>query len=150
MHLGMCGSRGRRCGRGTGRVDRGGGWLAARSTGGGEGSAQGGVSTTQGRTPAPPSPCPNHPSPPVATCEMMGERKRVQRPAVCSNIVQTGFQTQRSARRLSLNIPANQCATSSQSDLSFTAPKNAHNPQNFLRVGRLFRPIAGPKAPTTH
>ena len=148
MHLGTCGSQGRRCGWGIGHVDRGGGWLAAWSTGGGEGSAQGGVSTTRGRTPVrphavPPSPCPDHPSPPVATREMMGERKRVQQPAVCSNIVQTGFQTQRSVRQLSLNIPANQRATSSQSDLSFTAPKNTHNPQNFLRVGRLFQPIAG-------
>ena len=80
--LGTRGSQGRRCGWGPGRVDHGGGWLAARSTGGGEWSAQGGVSATQGRTPvrphaAPPSPCPDHPSRPVATRETVGERKRV-------------------------------------------------------------------------
>ena len=67
------------------------GWLHGQPVGG-EGSAQGGVSTTRGSTPvrphaAPASPRPDHPSPPVATREMMGERKKVPRPADCSNIV---------------------------------------------------------------
>ena len=73
----MCGSQGRRYGWGPGHVDHSGGWLAAWSTGGGEWSVQGGVSTMRGRTPVrphamPPSPCPDHPSPPVA----MRERER--------------------------------------------------------------------------
>ena len=115
LRMGTRGSQGRRCGWGTGHVDRGGGWLAAWSTSGGEWSTQGGVSTTRGCTPvrphaALPSPCPGHPSPPVATREMMGERKRVQPPAVCSNIVQTGFQTQQSLRQLSSNVWTNQRA----------------------------------------
>ena len=45
------------------------------------------------------------------------------------------FWTQlRGTWRLSLNMPANQRVTSSQSDLSFTAPKNAHNPQSLLHI----------------
>ena len=41
----------------------------------------------------------------------------------------------RGACQLSLNMPANQRTTFSQSDLSFTAPKNAHNPQSLLHFG---------------
>ena len=51
----------------------------------------------------------------------------------------------RGARQLSLNMPANQRATSSQSDLSFTAPKNAHNPQSLLHIGAPISPNRGPR-----
>ena len=151
LHLGMCGLQGRRCGWGPGRVDCGGGWLAARSTGGGEWSVQGGVSAMRGRTPvrphaAPPSPCPDHPSRPVATRETVGEWKRVQPPAVCSNIVQTGFQTQPSLCPLSLNTALNLCKIIANQRTDKTVPKSAHNPQSLLRVGRLFQPTTGRKS----
>ena len=58
----------------------------------------------------------------------------------------TDFWTQpRGTRQLSLNMPANQRMTSSQSDLSFMVPKNAHNPQSLLHIGAPISANRGPQ-----
>ena len=49
-------------------------------------------------------------------------------------------------RRLSSNMALNLCKIIANQRTDKTAPKNAHNPQRLLRVGRLFQPTTARKS----
>ena len=84
--------------------------------------------------------------PSLPTCRDAREDGRAEEGAAASGLFKHCSNQHPSPRRLSSNMALNLHKIIANQRTDKTAPKSAHNPQSFLRLERLFHPIAGRKS----